>query len=75
MAGDLEEEEDNELGVLLKAELNTLAALFYQSDGRMFFAELDFSSSQHGEEVGCWNKACIAYSVINSDSWFLQFQV
>lgn len=75
MTGDMEEEEDNELGVLLKAELNMLAALFYQSDGRVLLPELDFSSSLHAEESGCWNKACIAYSVINNDNWYLQFQV
>jgi|GEM_PF-4885731 len=65
----------NKLGFLLEKRINTLAALFYQSNGRVFSPELDFKNSSHPEEYGCWNKAVIAHSFINSDTELLEHQV
>lgn len=67
--------EDEELGVFMSRKVNTLAALFYQSQNRVFSPKLDFKNSSHPEETGCWNKAIIAYSFINEDSDFLKYQV
>lgn len=69
------EDENEEMGVMLKAEVNHLAALFYQMNGRVFMPDYDFSEANHGEEKGCWNKACVAFAVLRKDNWFLQFQV
>lgn len=63
------------MNTLLKKEVNTLAANFYQMAGRKFMSELDFSKSSHPEEYGNWNKACVAFAFIKKDEWFLRFQV
>ena len=69
------EEDQVELGVLLRLSINNLAALFYQSNGRIYDPDINFSGSSHPEEVGCWNKALVAYAHIQEDDWYLQFQV
>ena len=56
-------------------EINHLAALFYQSNGRNFMRGFEFQKSGHPEEVDCWNKAIIAYAVINKDNDLLKCQV
>ena len=65
----------DELGVLMERKINTLAALFYQSNGREFLPKHNFREANHPEEYGCWNKAVIAYSFINNDPEFLEHQV
>ncbi len=65
----------DELGIMMERKINTLAALLYQSNGRVFSPDNNFRESNHPEEYGCWNKAIIAYSYINNDSWFLEYQV
>lgn len=65
----------NEIGFIFERRINTLAALFYQSEGRVFDPKIDFKNSNHPEERGCWNKAIIAHSFINDDSELLEHQV
>jgi len=65
----------DELNTIMSDRLNTLAALFYQSNGRIFDPKIDFKNSKHPEEYGCWNKAIIAYSFINKDPALLKHQV
>ena len=69
------EEEDNELGILFADRINTLAALFYQANGRIFDSGINFRKSKHPEEYGCWNMAVIAFSFINNDPTLLRHQV
>lgn len=64
-----------DLGFIMATKINTLAALFYRSDGRKFDQAIDFRNSPHPQEQGCWNKAIIAHSFINNDSGLLEFQV
>jgi hypothetical protein len=64
-----------DLGFIFIKKINTLAALFYRSDGKKFDPTIDFRNSNHPEEQGCWNKAIIAYAVIGNDSGLLEFQV
>ena len=59
----------------MKAEVNTLAANFYQMGGRKFMGDLDFSKSTHPEEYGVWNQALVAFAFIKKEDWFLTFQV
>lgn len=68
-------DEDSELGFMLERRINTLAALLYQSQNRIFDPKIDFKNSRHPEERGCWNKAIIAHSFINDDSELLEHQV
>jgi hypothetical protein len=68
-------EDTEELGFLMDGQLRKLAALFYQSDGRIYDPMMDFKNSTHGEERGCWNKAVIAYAFINKDADLLKYQV
>jgi len=63
-----------EMPFILKKEVNTLAANFYQMAGRKFMSELDFSASTHPEEYGLWNQALVAFALIKKDDWFLKFQ-
>ena len=63
------------MNTMMKNEVNTLAANFYQMAGRKFMGDLDFEKSTHPEEFGCWNKACVAFAFVKKDEWFLQFQV
>ena len=63
-----------ELGFIMEKQIRHLAALFYQSDCRKFLPDLDFKNSCHPEEIGCWNKAIIAYSVLNNDEGLLNHQ-
>ncbi len=65
----------DKMNTMMKVEVNTLAANFYQMAGRKFMPDLDFSKSTHPEEYGCWNKSCVAFAFIKKDDWFLQFQV
>ncbi|MBL4664290.1 MAG: hypothetical protein JKY22_12235 [Flavobacteriaceae bacterium] len=67
--------EDDELGVFFAQKINVLAALFYQSQNRVFNPKIDFKNSSHPEEIGCWNKAIIAHSFINEDTGLLKHQV
>jgi hypothetical protein len=67
--------EDNELGFIFRKQIIILAALFYQSDGRVFDPTIDFENSNHPEESRCWNKAIIAYSFIQKDNSLLEHQV
>jgi len=67
--------ETEELGFLFKRKINTLAALFYRSEGRKFMSDYDFSCARHPKERGCWNKAIIAYAFINDNSGLLEHQV
>ena len=67
-------EEDNELGFFMEGKINTLAATFYQMDGRIFDPKIDFKNSSHPEERACWNKAIVAHAFINKDSGLLKFQ-
>lgn len=71
----MSEDEEDELGVVMSRNINHLAALFYQSNGRIFAPDIDFQNSTHPEERGCWNKACIAFAFIEKDDWFLTHQV
>jgi len=75
MIEEQEDMDDEELGFLMSNQINTLAALFYQSDGRIFDPTIDFRGSNHPEEKGCWNKSIIAHSFINNDQELLKFQV
>lgn len=70
-----EDGEEAGMGILVKNEVNRLAALFYQMSGRRFMPDHDFSASTHPEEYGLWNKACVAFAVIKKDNWYLKFQV
>lgn len=67
--------DEDEINIFLKAEINHLAALFYQMSGRVYIEDFDFSESSHPEEFGAWNQALTAYAVIQKDEWFLKFQV
>ena len=67
--------EDDELCFLMVRNINTLAAAFYESNGRVFDPNIDFKNSNHPEEKGCWNKSIIAHSFINKDPGLLKFQV
>ena len=71
----MSEDEDNEMGFVLEMQVNDLAAKFYMAQGRVYDPDLKFKESSYPEEVGCWNKACIAYCHIQEDPWFMQFQV
>ena len=72
---EIEEEDESELNFLMAGRINRLAALFYQSNGRVFDAEIDFRNASHPEERGCWNKAIIAFSFVNNDTTLLRHQV
>ena len=65
---------DEGLGFILSAEINALAAMFYEMSGREFLPELDFKNSTHPEEFGCWNKAIVAFAYINKDNDLLKYQ-
>lgn len=64
----------NELNTIMTRRVNTLAALFYQNNGRIFDPKIDFKNSSHPEERNCWNKAIIAHSFINNDPELLEHQ-
>ena len=64
-----------ELGFFMESQINRLAALFYQSNGRIFDPEIDFKGSTHPEERGCWNQSVIAHAFINKDNGLLKYQV
>jgi hypothetical protein len=66
---------NDELNLFMTKRINTLAALFYKSQGRVLDYEIDFKNSTHPEEQGCWNKSIIAHSFINNDSDLLKHQV
>ena len=67
--------EEDELGHLMRREINNLAAAFYQSDGRQLRLDINFWESRHPEERGCWNKSIIAHAFINKDTDLLKYQV
>ena len=64
-----------DLPFIFISEINHLAALYYQHNGRKYMNGFEFQLSGHPEEVDCWNKAIIAYAVINKDSSLLCCQV
>ena len=66
---------DEELPYVFEKQINMLAALLYQSNGRRFAPDIDFKNSTHPEERACWNQSIIAHSFINKDSDLLRFQV
>jgi len=65
----------DELGVVMAQQVNTLAATFYQMNGRIFDPKIDFRGSTHPEERQCWNQAIVAHAFINGDAGLLEFQV
>ena len=71
----MSKKKQEDLPTIFRMQINALAALFYQSDGRVFAPDIDFRNSTHPEEVGCWNKAIIAHSFINKDYDLLKYQV
>ena len=62
------------VNIFLEEKINTLAAHFYQMNGRVFRPDIDFRNSNHPEEVRCWNMAVVAHAVINDDPELLKFQ-
>jgi hypothetical protein len=44
--------------------INRLAAELYSMKGRIFLPDMDFYSSNHPEEIGCFYMACLAFYLV-----------
>ena len=51
----------------LRRSLNELARSFYSSFGYESHPDTDFENSEHPQEQGMFNLACIAYEHFNGD--------
>jgi hypothetical protein len=59
----------------IKKQLNTLAKLFYKSNGYEVEQDYDFSEASHPQEKGMWNMALIAYCFLKGDNSLLKYQI